>query len=139
MQRIVEIPLPKFIEDGAKRLLRSRLLEALGCNVPILLAVLGFLAGFQALHDRQVMQGMGFDWAVINEKTERAQSIILWTAAHLIVPLVFVVLYNAVYLWRPQLPLRRHLRLAVLLVLAAFCLWYFEQGFYLSRKLVTME
>ena len=139
MQRIVEIPLPKFIEDGAKRLLRSRLLEALGCNVPILLAVLGFLAGFQALHDRQAMQGMGFDWAVINEKTERAQSIILWTAAHLIVPLVFAVLYNAVYLSRPQSRLLGRLRLSVLLVLAAFCLWYFEQGFYLSRKLVTME
>src|ERR1051325_7029333 len=139
MQRIVEIPLPKFIEVGAKHLLRWRLLEVLAWNVPILLTVLGFLAGFQALHDREVMQGMGFDWAVINEKTDRAQSIILWTAAHLIVPLVFTVFYNAVYLSRPQSRPLRRLRLSVLFVLAAFCFWYFEQGFYLARKLVTME
>ena|ERR1044071_4975830 len=109
MQRIVAIPLPKFIENGAKHLPQWRLLEVLAWNVPILLAVLGFLAGFQALHDRQVMQGMGFDWAVFNEKTDRAQSIILWTAAHLIVPLLFAVLYNAVYLSRPQSRLLRHL------------------------------
>ena len=138
MQRIVAIPLPKFIENGAKHLPQWRLLEVLAWNVPILLAVLGFLADFQALHDRQVMQGMGFDWAVFNEKTDRAQSIILWTAAHLIVPLLFAVLYNAVYLSRPQSRLLGRLRLSVLLVLAAFCFWYFGQGFYLARKLVTI-
>jgi hypothetical protein len=132
----VEIPLPRFVEGAAKCLFRSRFFHALGWNIPILLAALGFLLGFQAVQDRPAMERIGFHWAVINAKTLRAESLMLWTAAHLLVPLVCAVLYNSVYLLRPRARVRRYFRLTALITFAAICLWYFEQGFYLARKIV---
>jgi hypothetical protein len=138
MQRTIEIPLPKFVRDSARAVIRSRAFQALGWNVPILLAVFGFLLGFQSLRDRELFEGMGFQWAVINEKTLRAESLMLWTAAHLLVPIVFAVLYNGVYLLRPASLLGRCVRRSTLLAASAFCFWFFEQGFYLARKLVSL-
>ena len=138
LNRTIEIPLPKFVESVARCVFRSRIFHALGWNVPVLLAVLGFMLGYQAVQDRPTMEGMGFHWAVINTKTLRAESLVLWTAAHLLVPLVCAVLYNSVYLLRPRSRVRRYFRLTVLIVFAVFCLWYFEQGFYLARKIVTI-
>jgi hypothetical protein len=138
LNRTIEIrlPLPKFVENAAKCVFRSRIFHVLGWNVPVLLAVLGFLLGFQAVQDRPAMERMGFHWAVINAKTLRAESLVLWTAAHLLVPLLCAVVYNSVYLFRPRSRVRRYFRLTVLIAFAAFCLWYFEQGFYLARKIV---
>jgi hypothetical protein len=138
LDRQIEIPLPKFVESAARRVFRSRILHAFAWNVPILLAMLGFLLGFQAVKDRPVFDGMGFHWGVTNAKTMRAEGLMLWTAAHLLVPLICAVLYNSVYLLRPSSQLLRYLRWALLIGWAAFCFWYFEQGFYLVRKIVII-
>src|SRR5436190_22431124 len=119
LDRQIEIPLPKCVERAARCVFRSRILQAFAWNVPILLAVLGFLLGFQAVKDRLVFEGMGFQWAVINAKTMRAEGLMLWTAAHLLVPLICATLYNSVYLLRPSSQLLRYFRWTLLIGWAA--------------------
>lgn len=138
MERTIEIPVPDFCVRVVKSFFRSRGFQALGWNLPLLLAVFGFLVGFQAVKDKPIVESMGFRWAVVNEKTVRAQSIMLWTASHLTVVLIFAVTYNAIYLLHFQSRLWRATRLVVLIAGALFMLWYFEQGFYLTRKLVML-
>jgi len=138
LDRKIQIPIPDFCVRGCRGIVRARLFQTIGWNLPLLLSVFGFLLGFMAVNDNLVAERMGFQWAVVNEKTLRAQSIILWTASHLVAPLIVAVIYNSIYLLRFQSRFWRVTRLVLLIASALFLLWYFEQGFYLSRKLVTI-